>query len=375
MKTPDKNTLCFFALLKAGLWEQGVRLSEYEGVDLAAVFRLGSEQSVVGLVTAGLELVQDVSIPRKDRLPFMQRVLVLEDRNSRMNAYIGDLLGRLRVEGIRPLLVKGQGIAQCYSRPQWRASGDIDLLLQDDGQYGHAKALLLPKATRIQQEYSSYKHAGMQVDGWEVELHGSLRSRLSSRIDNYIDSVQKDTFEKNHVRILKIGDSQVEVPSPDNDVVFVFTHILHHFYIEGIGLRQICDWCRLMWTFRDTLDVPLLQKRLEAMGLMSEWKAFAAYAVEWLGMPVEAMPLYSASKYWKRKAAYINGFVMKVGNFGHKRMAERGKKKRSYYIGKMCSLFSKAADYARHSVIFPLDSPRFFCHLLSDGIRATKRGE
>mgnify|MGYP007016824113 CR=1 FL=1 len=34
------------------------------------------------------------------------------------------------------------------------------------------------------------------------------------------------------------------------------------------------------------------------MGLMSEWKAFGAYAVEFLGMPVEALPLYSADAKW-----------------------------------------------------------------------------
>ena len=36
---------------------------------------------------------------------------------------------------------------------------------------------------------------------------------------------------------------QVFLPAPDEDVVFVFSHILQHFYKEGIGLRQICVWC------------------------------------------------------------------------------------------------------------------------------------
>ena len=46
-------------------------------------------------------------------------------------------------------------------------------------------------------------------------------------------------------------------------------------------------------------------------------KAFAAYAVGWLGMPEDAMPLYSASPRWKRKAEKINRFILEVGNFGH----------------------------------------------------------
>lgn len=51
---------------------------------------------------------------------------------------------------------------------------------------------------------------------------------------------------------------------------------------------------------------------------MSEWKAFAAYAIEYLGMPEEAMPLLGEEAKWSRKAVRINAFVLEVGNFGHK---------------------------------------------------------
>lgn len=75
------------------------------------------------------------------------------------------------------------------------------------------------------------------------------------------------------VRAWKNGDGWVMLPSANNDVVFVFTHFLKHFYKGGIGLRQICDWCRLLWTFREELDVAVLEGRLKRTGLVSEWKA------------------------------------------------------------------------------------------------------
>ena len=59
-----------------------------------------------------------------------------------------------------------------------------------------------------------------------------------------------------------------------------------------VGLRQFCDWCRLLWTYRRSINVGLLEARLNEMGLVSVWKAFGAFAVEYLGMPGEAMPLY-----------------------------------------------------------------------------------
>lgn len=36
----------------------------------------------------------------------------------------------------------------------------------------------------------------------------------------------------------------------------------------------------------------LLEARLKEMGLVSVWKTFGAFAVEYLEMPGEAMPLY-----------------------------------------------------------------------------------
>lgn len=42
------------------------------------------------------------------------------------------------------------------------------------------------------------------------------------------------------------------------------------------------------------IDVPLLESRLRGMDLMPEWKRFAALTVGYLGIPIDAMPLYSA---------------------------------------------------------------------------------
>ena len=39
------------------------------------------------------------------------------------------------------------------------------------------------------------------------------------------------------------------------DIILVFTHILEFPFIGGVGLRQICGWCRLLWTYRSEIDV------------------------------------------------------------------------------------------------------------------------
>lgn len=78
--------------------------------------------------------------------------------------------------------------------------------------------------------------------------------------ENY-ERVQRDIFENGGVRVWRNDGVDVLLSSPDNDVMIVFTHFLQHFFVGGVGLRQICDWCRLLWTYRDSIDRGLLEQR------------------------------------------------------------------------------------------------------------------
>ena len=366
----DNNQKAFFELVKAGLWESEVRLSQFGEIDYMEVLRLAEEQLVEGLVAAGLEHVQDVKVPQDDVLQFVGSALQIEQQNQAMNEFVAKLIETLRKKDVYAILVKGQGIAQCYERPLWRASGDVDLLLSD-ANYEKAKKVLQPLAIEVDIEYKSLKHLGMTMkDDFVVELHGMLHSRLSNRIDRTIDEAQHDIFCGGNVRSWNNAGTQVFLPAPDNDVIFIFTHILKHFYIEGIGLRQICDWCRLLWKYRDSLNHGLLEKRIRKMGLLSEWKAFGAFAVEYLGMSEKVMPLYDVGGRmddvrWKRKADRILAFVLETGNFGHNREIKRSG---NFFVGKIQAAWFKMGDFARHARLFPLDSVRFFGHYLGDGL-------
>ena len=77
----DNNQKAFFELAKAGLWEKDVLLSQFSKIDYEDVYRLAVEQSVVGLVAAGIEHVSDVKIPQDVALTFVGDTLQLEQQN------------------------------------------------------------------------------------------------------------------------------------------------------------------------------------------------------------------------------------------------------------------------------------------------------
>lgn len=363
---PNKNQQAFLALVEAGLWEKEVRLLQYGDVDFKEIYKLAQEQAVVGLVAAGLEHVHDVKVPTEVALTFAGEVLQLEQRNIAMNAFIEELMEELRKVGVYSLLVKGQGVAQCYERPLWRACGDVDLFLTEQN-YFKAKQYLSTVTSCIQEERGYNLHLAMKVNSWDVELHGTLRAYLGNKVDGVLDDIQKDTFENGKVRVWRDGSTDVFLPAQDNDVIFIFTHILMHFFRGGIGLRQICDWCRLLWTYKDVINKNLLKGRLKDAELFSEWYAFSTIAIEQLGMPIEAMPFYRSEKRWKRNSERILSLMIETGRFGHNRDYSYYEKY-PYILIKFTSLWRHAKDNLRHMSIFPKDATRVWLLRFKEGI-------
>ena len=375
----DNNQKEFFELLRAGIFPdhgEGVMVHDtlFMDVNWGKVYQLAQEQSVLGLVLAGLEQYKnlnanlDLNIPKVLLLQWIGEVQVIEQRNKDMNAFIAKLIGKLRNGDVYTLLVKGQGIAQCYERPLWRACGDVDLFLSEEN-YKKAQALLIPIAHNVEEENPFNRHLAMTIDNWEVELHGTLRSQLGKRIDRVIDEVQEDVFFGGNVRSWDNNGVQVFLPSTNNDTIFIFTHILQHFFSEGIGLRQICDWCRLLYTYRDSLNHKMLELRLRKMGLLPHWKAFAALAVDTLGMPVVAMPLYNDGKKWHKKGDRILSLILESGNFGHGR-DQSYKKKYPKLIEYAISFWVFTRYGFKQFVIFPSDAVRGWMRTIFLGVKA-----
>ena len=348
----------FFALVRAGLWEKEVQLLPYGIPDFDGLLKLAKDQSVAGLVAAGLEYVTDFKIQKTDAVPFMKEVFRAEKRSIAINSLVSSLFGTMGKAGIECVLIKGQGVAQCYQRPLWRAVGDVDLFV-DKENYQKAKDLLAQNANKVVVEVDAKNHLAMTFDRFLVELHGVMYSDISSRIDDVVDQVQEGIFKDGRTRVWDNDGTPIPLPDPDSDIIIVFTHFIGHFYVGGVGLRQICDWCRLLWTFRDSIDRDLLRGRLEKMDLTQEWQAFASFAVDYLGMPAEAMPFHEESPKNSRRARRIRSLVLRTGNFGHNK-DESYRHRHSGTVVNIITFFRRFGEFVRLSTIFPSKAPEYF---------------
>ena len=362
----------FFALLRSGLWNEVPERAPFVGgTDWEALHHLAFRQTVVPLVTDGLNRLPKELLPAEpERLdPFLGDLMATSNRNRVLDAFIPKLFDALA--GIPVVLVKGQALAQDYPDPERRQPGDIDLLLLPSS-YEAAKEILLPKATTVLDEEKEIWHQGMRFRSVEVEIHGSISTLMSRKLDRKLAALLEEQFDGRPFPAVSIGGAEIPVPDADFNAVYIFVHFLQHYWSGGVGLRQLVDWMTFVSVHKRDIHPVVLEVRLKDLGLLRLWKVFTGFAQEYLGCPVEKLPLAAAPD--PRKNARIWRYIRRCGNFG--KNVDRSRGEESYLVRKVHSLWRLVvADRLRHFRVFPQESVRFFLGAFGYGLQRLAKGE
>ena len=180
-------------------------------------------------------------------MTWMGKAQQIRRQNMKVNAVAGKLFAMLRVDGMRCCVLKGQGNALMYPNPYSRTPGDIDVWVnasrEQITEYAK-KHFELGDDIRLQ-------HLETSLDGVPVELHFFP---CSMNNPFYHARLQK-WFRRNadlqcsHVVGLPDGAGDIAIPTTAFNVVYQLTHLYHHFFDEGIGMRQIIDYYYVVCDF------------------------------------------------------------------------------------------------------------------------------
>ena len=367
------NVRAFLALTSAGLFGgDGFSYSvpgtdpssiDWKAVHWDAVMQLAKEQALVGIVASAFDAggsavsflgceLQEV-MDRDHRKAFAKKVYSIEQRNQKMDESVAKLFNYLERNGLHPVLLKGQGIARSYANPHRRSPGDIDILLPGE-EYAQAKNLLKEKARKIMDEGLYEKQQQMFIADCIVELHGTMRVTLSKKIDSFLDRLMDRMFSDGSFSFFTSNGSDILMPLPQINAVYVFCHILEHLFHSGIGLRQVCDLCRILLVHRDEIDREKLHSDISSLGLMDEWKTLASLMVNYLGVRAEDVACYERSSKWSLKSKRLLAYILSTGNMGKNRDLSY-RKKYPYLIKKTVSLWLILRNALRLGSIFPKD--------------------
>ena len=367
----------FTLLIRCGLWESIPKLCDFkDNVDWNRIVDLARQQTMVGVMTeAMVKLPPALRPPKPIYFNAIATTSEIEKENKRMNAFASLLMGELRKKGVDSLLLKGQGVGQCYPNPLHRQSGDIDLLITDYEQYRQAKQLMA-KVAEDGGEAATRLHSVYTTNGMVIELHGNFRFSICPRCSRHLQAWTDERLSRPG-RPLSIGDGEtIQVPPVQFDAVFIFGHMLQHYMTGGVGLRQIADWMLFVSSHvSDTgkgdegllIDVEVLKSDLEFLGLMKFWKYFAALAVDFLGCPKERMPFYEDNL--RKKGELLLDSIFKTGNFGTLQKEKQMSMDSNKWVKKIDTAIGQLPVYWRTGKLFPKESVYCFLRYARDTLK------
>ena len=217
-------------------------------IDWRQLYTFASRQALLGFCFDGIErLTKEFSEELKQNpmgrdllMTWMGAAQQIRRQNVKVNAVASKLFSMLREDGMRCCILKGQGNALMYPNPYSRTPGDIDVWIDASRErimeYAQKK-FELGDDIRLQ-------HLETSLDGVPVELHFfpcSMNNPIyNARLQKWFK--RNADLQCSNVVSQPDGIGEIAIPTTAFNVVYQLTHLYHHFFDEGIGMRQILDY-------------------------------------------------------------------------------------------------------------------------------------
>lgn len=356
----------FYSILRSALW--GTPVEAPEGFSQwNMIMKLAKTQALMGLVG-------DVLLTRHEIRETLSPKLIekLQDipmtnvgMHSQMNMTLQLLVLTLRMVGIEPVLLKGQGLARYYPTPELRQCGDIDIYVGEEN-YEKAYDAMLTIVSEIENKSRIWDrmHYDAKIGHVMVEVHHKADEIYSRRGAKLYKEIMAAGLSKD-LCPQRFGEIDVMTPNDTYNAFYIFGHLWRHFSSSGIGLRQFCDWACFLHTHVGNLDLPYLKRMLEDLDFMKPWEVLGCFLVTELGLPEEEFPFYN--KKYVSKVDTVREYVMTDGNFGVNILAAQ-EKRRGYFHGKWVTVKYYVLRFIRMFAIFPKHTTLRFYYMLRDGM-------
>ena len=324
----------FFQLLRYAIDERH-QAPQIEADDWESIFDLARKQSILGVTFVAIQRMgQNVNIPRQLKMKWFFQVNKIKNRNMLLNQRSAELVLMFRQDGFDCCVLKGQGNAMMYPDPYLRTSGDIDVLCMSlsDGrnQMDDVRDHVIKYVRKIKPNAEvRYYHVEFKYKDVPAEAH-FMPGIMNNPI--YNSRLQKWYRSHSECQMVELPDEAGEIPVPtwEFNIVFQLAHMMHHFFDEGIGLRQFIDYYYL------------LQKADNKLGISDEELGMTLHRLnlyQFAGavMYVEREVLGLEEKYLivpmdERRGKTLLDEILKGGNFGHSSGLRQNSTAKKYFL-------------------------------------------
>ena len=288
------------------------------GIDWQMLYSFAFKQALLGLCFDGIERLgkeypeelKQNPIGRELLMTWMGKAQQIRRQNVKVNGVAAKLYSKFREDGLRCCILKGQGNALMYPNLYSRTPGDIDVWVnasrEEITEYAKCHFKL--------EDDIRFHHLETTMDGVPVELHffpGIMNNPIyNARLQKWFK--RNADLQCSNVVSLPNGIGEIAIPTTAFNVVYQLTHLYHHFFDEGIGMRQIIDYYYVvnndeLLVIRDTL-----QRELKHLGLWKFARAVMYVLHEALGLSEEKM----IAPFDEKRGKLLLAEIQNGGNFG-----------------------------------------------------------
>lgn len=279
----------FVDIINVSLWDfpidNGQLLASLSDEDWNILYEVAQLQGLTAIFFDGLGKLSTKSVACKGLLQEKGAVSVIESelRWSSQLQLIQKLTETYKQHGIQVLLLKGLGLSLCYPNPKHRESNDIDIYLF--GQYEEGNRIAEQKLGAKVVKFDK-REDHIFIDNFSIDNHIHFiwpGTEIQREFDSYLQGL---LHEENLSFLL---DTDVRLPSPEFNYLFLLNHSYGHFMREGVALRQITDLACFLKKHEQDLDWDHINTQLQKFRLKKYADAILSFIQRYFGLSFGCM--------------------------------------------------------------------------------------
>lgn len=311
-KHVQAETICLCELLKMALTKE--KDAKYvalllDPVDLEKVISMAREHRVLPMLYDVLEEYLDERQP-KLLSKLQQAGEMVVKQSYRLLFLTKELTGLIQEQGIPVVVLKGCGVASYYPVPEYRKSGDVDLLFRSMEDVYAVGKLLERRGYFMKEEQHANHHIVYQgPDGIDLELHAMLAEPFDNEnVNQKMEELLPEYFET----IQETNSMGITIPTTADPLqaLELLLHMLQHFLRAGFGLKLLADWVVFWNQVREEETAKQFTALAEECGVSGFAKAVTLLCEKYLGLT--KMHIYGDNLEAEFSKGYAEQFLMDI---------------------------------------------------------------
>lgn len=295
MNTPEVIQRNFFRLLRCGAFGEKEPIEPMSTWKWKRIHQLSLMHGVGAIVADGIKACEDdffMQLPDSLVRNWQDTAQKTEEYNDRINARLAELLDLFNGSHLRPMLFKGQCLADIYGIPTHRTGTDIDIYFPYEAQASKAELWVRSNGSDIDE--SDRYILKYKWNGIKVEHHRQIQHLTNKFLNRRLQGVIGNETRCCDSSYTIINGVKIETVSPTLCLLLIIIRIAKYIMNEGISMKQLVDLGMFLRKKGDKVDFVKLQKWLSSLQMQLMAQLEGALLIDLLRFEEDEIPFMNA---------------------------------------------------------------------------------